>query len=201
MYVPKHFQFENYVEQIAFMRQYSFATIVSIKNNIPIATQLPFHINQQADKLSLSSHFAVANEQVKYIVENTSLVIFSEPHAYISPIHYDAKESVPTWDYIAVHAYGTANIITEEDAKENILKQMIRTYDNDYLKQWQGLSDRFKRGMMRGIVAFDLEVTAIQGQKKISQNKTAAERERIATYLEKSESQVEKSIAESIKNL
>ncbi|WP_257088051.1 FMN-binding negative transcriptional regulator [Sphingobacterium sp. E70] len=51
MYVPKHFQFEEYTEQITFMKQYSFATIVSIKDNIPIATQLPFQIKEHADKL------------------------------------------------------------------------------------------------------------------------------------------------------
>ncbi|OOG17828.1 transcriptional regulator [Sphingobacterium sp. CZ-UAM] len=201
MYVPKHFQFKDYTEQIAFMKQYSFATIVSIKDNTPIATQLPFQIKEQADKLFLSSHFAVANEQASYIVENTSLVIFSEPHAYISPMHYDKEESVPTWDYIAVHAYGTARIINNEDEKTEVLEQMIKSYDSDYLTQWQGLSDRFKKGMMRGIVAFELEVTDLQGQKKISQNKTAAERERIAAYLEKGDNPVEKSIAKSIRNL
>jgi len=201
MYVPKHFQFEDYTEQIAFMKQYSFATIVSIKDHIPIATQLPFQINEHADKLFLSSHFAVANEQAKYIVENTSLVIFSEPHAYISPVHYDKEESVPTWDYIAVHAYGTARIINNEDEKIEVLEQMIKTYDSAYLDQWRGLSDRFKKGMLRGIVAFELEVTDLQGQKKISQNKTAVERERIATYLEKGDNPIEKSIAASIRQL
>ncbi|WP_418359558.1 FMN-binding negative transcriptional regulator [Sphingobacterium detergens] len=201
MYVPKHFQFKEYTEQVAFMKQYSFATIVSIKDNIPIATQLPFQINEHADKLFLSSHFAVANEQAKYIVENTSLVIFSEPHAYISPMHYDKEESVPTWDYMAVHAYGTARIINNEDEKIEVLEQMIKTYDSAYLNQWRGLSDCFKKGMMRGIVAFELEVTDLQGQKKISQNKTAVERERIATYLEKGDNPIEKSIAASIRQL
>ncbi|WP_257088050.1 FMN-binding negative transcriptional regulator [Sphingobacterium sp. E70] len=55
------------------------------------------------------------------------MVIFSEPHAYISPMHYDKEESVPTWDYIAVHAYGTARIINNEDEKTEVLEQMIKT--------------------------------------------------------------------------
>lgn len=201
MYVPKHFQFEDYTEQVEFMKEYSFATIVSIKNNIPIATQLPFQINEHADKLFLSSHFAVANEQASGIADSASLVIFSEPHAYISPMHYDKEESVPTWDYIAVHAYGTARIIDNEDEKTEVLEQMIKSYDSDYLTQWQGLSERFKKGMMRGIVAFELEVTDLQGQKKTSQNKAPGERERIATHLEKGGNSVEKSIAKSIRNL
>ena len=99
MYTPNHFQFKDNTEKIAFMKQYSFATIITVKDNLPIATQLPFFIDNNSDKVILSSHFAVANEQSRYIEANTSLVIFTEPHAYISIVHYDKRESVPTWDY------------------------------------------------------------------------------------------------------
>ncbi len=81
MYIPSHFQFQDNAEKIAFMKRYSFATIVTIKDNLPIATQLPFFIDNHSDKLVLSSDFAKANEQHKYIEDNISLVIFSEPHA------------------------------------------------------------------------------------------------------------------------
>lgn len=200
MYVPKHFQFKGYAEKIAFMQQYSFATIVSIKNGIPIATQLPFHIRMDKDQLILTSHFARANEQADYIENSPSLVIFSEPHAYISPQHYDKMESVPTWDYITVHAYGLTSILTDEQAKNKILEQMILSYDEAYLTQWNELSDRFKSGMMRGIVAFELVVTDLQGQKKLSQNKSETERQRISDFLENSNRTHERDIAASMKN-
>jgi len=96
---------------MVFMKQYSFATIITVKDSISIATQLPFIIEASRDKLILGSHFAVANEQSKYIEAATSLVIFTEPHAYISPVHYDKRESVSTWDYIAVHAYGKQRLL------------------------------------------------------------------------------------------
>src|SRR5690606_19641905 len=115
--------------------------------------------DDSSDKLILSSHFAIANEQAKYIEANTSLIIFTEPHAYISPVHYDKQESVPTWDYIAVHAYGKAKIAEDEITKIKALEQMIRFYEKDYLQQWESLSYKFKKGMMRGIVAFEIEVT------------------------------------------
>ncbi|WP_313264254.1 GNAT family N-acetyltransferase [Sphingobacterium sp.] len=200
MYVPRHFQFEGYAEKIAFMQQYSFATIVSIKNGIPIATQLPFHIRMDKDQLILTSHFARANEQADYIKNSPSLVIFSEPHAYISPQHYDKEESVPTWDYIAVHAYGLASILTDEQAKNKVLEQMILSYDEAYLTQWNELSDRFKSGMMRGIVAFELVVTDLQGQKKLSQNKSETERQRISDFLKNSDNELERNIAAAMKN-
>lgn len=201
MYVPKQFQFKDEAEKIAFMKQYSFATIVTNKEQLPIATQLPFHINDSSDKLVLSSHFAIANEQAKYIVANTSLILFTEPHAYISPAHYDKKESVPTWDYISVHAYGTAKILEDENSKIRVLEEMIGFYDQNYLAQWDSLSDKFKKGMMKGIVAFELEVTDLQGQKKLSQNKTQPERERIVKHLEESGNTVEKDLASYIGNL
>lgn len=201
MYIPQLFKFESEVEKIAFMKQYSFATIVTTKNNIPIATQLPFFVDDSEDKLLLRSHFALANEQAKYIAENTSLVIFTEPHAYISPAHYEKKESVPTWDYIAVHAYGIAKIITEESAKIQVLEEMINFYDQGYLEQWNGLSEKFKLGMMKGIVAFEIEVTDLQGQKKLSQNKSAAERESIVKELSESPNGVESDLARYIREV
>ena len=201
MYVPHSFQFRDNKEMISFMRQYSFATIITAKDNIPTATHLPFLVDEQADKLVLSAHFALANEQVKYIEENTSLVIFSEPHAYISPAHYDKRESVPTWDYISVHAYGKARILNDEAAKTRILEKLIISYEPAYLEQWHSLSDKFKTGMVRGIVAFELEVTDLQGQKKLSQNKTAVERERIIQHLENSSHTAERDLAVYIKNL
>lgn len=201
MYTPNPFQFTDKAEIVAFMKQYSFATIVTVKDSIPIVTQLPFIIEDIQDKLILVSHFAVANEQSKYIEATTSLVIFTEPHAYISPVHYDKLESVPTWDYIAVHAYGKAKIVEDETAKLKALEQMIQFYEKDYLQQWESLPDKFKKGMIRGIVAFELEITDLQGQKKLSQNKTETERHRITEHLSKSENTVEKDIADYIKKL
>lgn len=201
MYIPKPFNFEEEAEKIAFMKQYSFATIVTTKDGLPIATQLPFTTTQIEGNLILTAHFAAANEQAKYIEENTSLVIFSAPHAYISPVHYDKVESVPTWDYLSVHAYGKAKIVQEEEAKMKALEQMILFFEPGYLEQWNALSGKFKKGMMNGIVAFDLEVSDLQGQKKISQNKTERERARIADYLGKSEDSAEKAIADYIRKL
>lgn len=201
MYTPNNFQFKDEAEKITFMKQYSFATIITAKDNFPIATQLPFVIDDSSGRLVLSSHFAVANEQAQYIGTNISLVIFSEPHAYISPSDYDRRESVPTWDYIVVHAYGKGVIIDQEAKKLKVLEDMIQFYDKDYSHQWESLPEKFKKGMMKGIVAFELEVSDLQGQKKLSQNKTETERNRIAERLSKSGNTLERDIAERINEL
>ena len=201
MYTPKLFEFASMPDKIAFMKRYSFATIITSKEQVPIATQLPFVVDDSGDKLILRSHFAIVNEQTKYIADNVSLVIFSEPHAYISPRHYDKHESVPTWDYISVHAYGTASILESAADKLRVLEEMINFYEPDYLDRWNSLSDKYKTGMLQGIVAFELEVTDLQGQQKLSQNKTNQERERIIQELEKNGNGVEGALAGFIKNL
>lgn len=199
MLISNSFKFDNQGEQIAFMKRYSFATIITSHNNLPIATQLPFVVNEVNGKVLINGHFAQANEQVKYIEQYTSLIIFTEPHAYISPSHYEKHESVPTWDYISVHAYGKANIISDEKAKERALKEMILYYEKEYLLQWDSLSEKFKQGMMRGIVAFEIEVSNLQGKKKLSQNKSEQERKNIVSHLENSNSAVERELAPFIK--
>ncbi|KRT13985.1 transcriptional regulator [Pedobacter ginsenosidimutans] len=201
MLISNSFKFDDQSEQIAFMKRYSFATIITSHNNLPIATQLPFVVNEVNGKVLISGHFAQTNEQVKYIEQYTSLIIFTEPHAYISPSHYEKHESVPTWDYISVHAYGKANIISDEKAKEQALKEMILYYEKEYLVQWDSLSEKFKQGMMRGIVAFEMEVSNLQGKKKLSQNKSEQERDNIVSHLENSNNAVERELAPFIKNL
>lgn len=201
MYIPKSFQFSEEEDKISFMKQYSFAPLITVKDGIPIATQLPFVVTQQKDKVVLSSHFSIANEQIHYLADNTHLVLFSEPHAYISPKHYDKIESVPTWDYIAVHAYGKAVIINGENEKIRLLEEMIQFYEPEYREQWNGLSDKFKKSMIKGIVAFEIEVTELQGQMKLSQNKNSNERQRITETLDKSIHGVEKELSYYMKKL
>jgi len=195
MYTPQAYAFKNDTEKVTFMKRYSFATIVTNVNDKPVATPLPFVVEEHAGRIVLSSHFALANGQAQHIKHQSSLVIFSGPHAYISPAHYDKKEAVPTWNYIAVHAYGTANIIGEDKGKIKLLEKMIGFYEPEYRKQWDELPDKFKYGMLKGIVAFEIEVKELLGQKKLSQNKTATERSRIAAQLQQSSSSVEKDIA------
>jgi transcriptional regulator len=201
MFIPKLFQFPDKADMIAFMKQYSFATIITVKDDLPIATQLPFFIDERDETLVLCSHFALANEQAQYIESVTSLVIFSQPHAYISPTHYDKRESVPTWDYISVHAYGKATILPDEANKRQSLEQTIRFCEPAYLEQWNSLSDTYKKRMMQGIVAFELAITDLQGQKKLSQNKTDEERTRIVNHLETSDNGAERDLAPYIRTL
>jgi transcriptional regulator len=196
MYIPNQFAATDTAELIAFMKQYSFATIVTAKDNVPLATHLPFAVSTREDKIILTAHFAKANAQWRQIVDRVNLVIFSEPHAYISPTHYDNEHSVPTWNYVAVHAYGAATIINDRDQAFEALEKMIDNYEEGYRKQWAGLSQDYKLRMLNGIVPFDIVVTDLQGSKKLSQNKTEQEQQRIIETLSASTDGAARQIAE-----
>lgn len=195
MYTPKLNLITDQQEAISFMQRFSFATIVTVNDGVPSATHLPFVVSQRDEQIVLTSHFAKVNPQATEILNCRPLVIFTEPHAYISPRHYESEQSVPTWNYIAVHAYGTAVIIDSPEAKAQLLEHTIQFYETGYLKQWNGLSQDYKLNMMKGITGFEIVVDELQGKKKISQNRTEKERENIITELSKSDISAERDIA------
>lgn len=183
------------------MLRYSFATIVTVKNGVPAATHLPFLVKEKDGRIVLSAHFAKANPQSADIIDNNALVIFAEPHAYISPKHYEKEQSVPTWNYLAVHAYGKFTLLDGEENKAALLKEMIQFYEADYLKQWDGLPNDYKQKMMKGIVAFEIVVDDLQAKAKLSQNRTEKERENIINELNTARNSTEKEIAEYMSSL
>ena len=201
MYTPKNFLITDEPEAFSFMQRYSFATLVTVANSIPSATHLPFLVSRRGEHVILSSHFAKANPQADELLSGNPLVIFAEPHAYISPKHYDQVNSVPTWNYIAVHAYGIPSLIDNVEGKISLLEQTIDFYEAEYRQQWESLPSDFKLKMMNGITGFEITVTELQGKKKLSQNKTEAERNRIVDTLSARPDSNENAIAEYMKGL
>ncbi|HEY8928958.1 MAG TPA: FMN-binding negative transcriptional regulator [Mucilaginibacter sp.] len=201
MYIPSFNRFIDDAEAIAFMQRYSFATIVTVKDGIPSATHLPFIVKEANGQLILLSHFAKANPQAGDILQSRTLVIFTEPHAYVSPKNYEKELNVPTWNYLAVHAYGNCVLLESEQEKTKLLKETINFYEADYLKQYDNLSDEYKQKMMKGIVAFKLVVDDLQAKKKLSQNRSEKERENIIESFSHSKDQNEVDIADYMKKL
>ncbi|MDI9310507.1 MAG: FMN-binding negative transcriptional regulator [Limnohabitans sp.] len=199
MYIPDHFKLGDKSEIISFIREYSFATIINVKDNFPSATHLPFIVKEENNELYLISHLAKANDQWKEIETNKTVVIFSEPHAYISPKNYDSEKNVPTWNYVSIHIYGDGKIITSDEETSEILKETILTYESDFLTQWDSLPDTFKNNLIKGIVAFKIKVTDIQAKKKASQNRSETEKKRIFDSLSKSTNELDRKMASFVK--
>jgi transcriptional regulator len=201
MYIPKFNAFPDKNEIINFMRKYSFGTIITSVNNLPVATHLPFLVDEQDDQIIISSHFAKANPQALDVAGNNNLIIFTEPHAYISPKNYPKEEEVPTWNYIAVHAYGKARILESEEEKLELLKRTINNYEPEYYKQWDQLPQQFKSKMIKGIIGFEIIVTDMQAKSKLSQNRSEVEKENIINSLSQSKFETEREIAEYMASL
>ncbi|HEY5746142.1 MAG TPA: FMN-binding negative transcriptional regulator [Chryseolinea sp.] len=199
MYTPSVFLTTDTAEMVAFMKRFSFATIVTVKNNYQTATHLPFLVREVDNTVVLTSHFARANKQWAEIEDNLVLVIFSEPYAFISPKHYDKVLNVPTWNYMAVHAYGRGKTLPDPQQAVVVLEQMIETFEASYRQQWDSLPPDFKENSVKGIMAFEITVTELQGKNKLSQNKNEAERHRIIETLSKSDHESERQIAAFMK--
>ena len=195
MYIPKHFLITDREEAISFMQRYSFGTIVTAENNLPVANHLPFIIEQKENQLLISSHFAKANSQALQLANHDVLIMFTEPHAYISPKFYEKDTNVPTWNYLAVHVYGKARVFETEEEHKALLERTIKNYEAAYFEQWQRLPEDYKAKMIKGITGFEITVTDIQAKKKLSQNRTEQERENIIGSFEQSNDSNEREIA------
>ncbi|UCH27559.1 MAG: FMN-binding negative transcriptional regulator [Trueperaceae bacterium] len=202
MYIPNLFRETDTDSLVAFMHQHSFATVVSIQDGAPVATHLPLTVHRHTDTITLRGHFAKANPQWRALAESETLAIFTGPHAYISPKHYETRESVPTWNYLAVHAYGQASTVQlDDDAGEltSMLSELIAAHEPSYQHQWDTLPERYRDGMLRGVVGFEMVVTRLEGKAKLSQNKNEREQKSITAALLTSEDPAAKATGEEMR--
>src|SRR5262245_47017265 len=150
MYIPNHFREEDRGRLVAFMRANSFAILVTMLDGAPFATHLPLVVDAGDDHIVLKGHVAKAKTQWRFFrpfsdeeeagTASEALVIFHGPHAYVSPTNYENTQSVPTWNYIAVHAYGTPRIV---ETKEAMLAELIAQYEPAHQQQWDGQTEKY----------------------------------------------------------
>lgn len=199
MYIPPYYKENDEHKLIEFMQAYNFATLISTDGSTITATHLPFVIEKRKDKLVLVSHMARANPQWNSFVANEVMVIFQGPHAYISPSHYEKQQNVPTWNYIAVHASGKTRIISEPQDVMDLMERTIHNFEKKFYEQWKTLSPDYINGMLKAIVAFEIDVTKLEGKFKLSQNKTKNEQQNIIFALEKSKDSGENELSKEMK--
>ncbi len=184
MFIPKEFKETDSQALLAFMRSHAFAVMVT--GHELMGTHLPFIIENIDDKITLTSHMALANPQAKLIDGQRVMIIFSGPHAYIAPSLYANKVQVPTWNYVAVHAYGTAKLIEGHDAQIAVMERTFKEFGPAYMEQWQTLPNQYRDALLQHIQAFKIEVDDLQGQFKLNQNKPQSDRANIIAALEAS---------------
>lgn len=184
MYVPKPFAMNDREEQLAFINANPFGIIVSAPGTTAIqATHVPFVLLGSAAEPKLGLHVARANPQWQTIENEDVLCIFTGGHAFISAWWYeDPKHSVPTWDYTAVHVHGKATLANDE-TREAILQKL--TAQNEPEGGWtmEQADPAYLEANRKAIVAIEVAIDTISGVKKLSQNRTQADRHGVAEGL------------------
>jgi transcriptional regulator len=171
MYVPEQYKNEDLDEIRGFIRSNPFGLLVSQVEKRPWATHIPMELETDARGDWLVGHISKANLQWQYFTElEQVLCVFMGPHSYISSSWY-REEEVPTWDYIAVHAYGNLHI-QEGGALYESLEKLMRRYEENS-KNPVTLSSLSKKTLrqLRGIVGFRIAVNEFRAAYKLSQGR------------------------------
>ena len=185
MYTPAFNRVEDRAVLLEAMRAWSFAVLFGPDaNGSPVATHLPLTILDEGEFGTLEGHFALANPHWKALAGRETLVVFSGPHSYVSPSLYVERKSVPTWNYIAIHATGTLELIPDvpgDDAgnfvrKDALLKRLIAANEPAYAEQWNELPVAYRISMTAGIVGFRIAIRRLEGKFKLSQNRPEQDR-------------------------
>jgi transcriptional regulator len=195
MYAPSYNRLEDRAELLAFMRANNFPVLVTGTGGTLHASHLPVMIGS-TEPLVLDMHMARNNPQWKEFFDDQDvMVVFSGPHAYVSPRWYEEKERVPTWNYAAVHAYGLPKIVSDRKEKHESQRRLVAAMDPQWLPEFDKLSEKYVTMMLEGIVNFEIAVTRVETRWKLSQNRSGREMELIASALDKSQDSVERALA------
>ncbi len=209
MYIPAPFAVEDVSRLHAFMAAHSFALLVCSHDDGPLATHLPLLIEPNGDSTAhtggdtpiepygtLIGHVARANPHWRELTQGDVMAAFTGPHAYISPTWYAAENVVPTWNYVAVHAYGTVELIEDERTILDILRRTVDHYERTQSEPWSFADDdAFIRKLAAAVVAFRIKITRLEGKWKLNQNLPAQRRQGVIDALSRQGDEYSQAIA------
>lgn len=188
MYIPKDFAEPDPGRLAALMREASFALLVTADGEgRPFASHLPLlYEPDEGANGTIYGHMARANPQWRHFEGgHEALAVFWGPHAYVSPSWYATHPSVPTWNYVTVHAYGRPEIV-DAAATRALLERLVAIYEGGFDNPWRlELPENYEAMMLRGIVGFRIPLARLEGKFKLSQNRDAADRANVARELGK----------------
>ena len=184
MYIPVHYRNENLKEIFEFIRQNPFAILVS-SGDAPLATHIPIQLVQEGETYFLEGHISKGNPQWKTFEGQPLLAIFSGPHTYVSSSWYN-HVNVPTWNYMAVHVYGTITMQSEEEMR-SALRSLVDRYEANSEKpvKVEEMPEDMMKKYLRGIVGFRMSMDRIEGKWKLSQNRDEEDYRNIIKELER----------------
>ena len=199
MYIPKLYREEDRGRILEFLRQNEFATLVTYDGEKPTASHLLMEVVEGNGNLFVNGHLSKVNQLWKTFEKTPEvLVIFQGPHTYISPTWYN-HVNVPTWNYQAVHIYGKPRVVEDREEVYLLLKKLIDRHEAGSHYKLETLPPDFVEKEIKGIVAFQIEVTRIEANYKLSQNRDDEDYQNIVSRLGEREDEMSHGVAEAMK--
>jgi transcriptional regulator len=204
MYTPPAFAEDDPAIIRQMMREARLATLVTATADGLLATPLPLILAEEGERGVLYGHVARANLQWKTPPVGEALAMFGGPDAYITPSWYASKREhgkvVPTWNYVAVHAYGPVEFFDDADRLLDVVTRLTDLHEGGRAGRW-AVTDapaEYVRSQLHAIVGLRLPITRIEGKRKLSQNRPAGDREGVAAGLAESEREGDRAVAAMI---
>jgi len=203
MYVPPRYRVTDDAVIDEFLRANGFGTLVSHGRDGLMATHVPVELLAgPGGERVLCGHVAKANAQWRQLEEaGEAMIVVLGPHAYVSPTWYD-HPNVPTWNYQAVHAYGTVRVIQDPEGLAPDLRALARHYEPPTRPEprfdFDTMPADLRAAEMKGIVGFELRVTRVEAAFKLSQNRHDGDRARIMAELRARGDDASRSVAEAM---
>lgn len=205
MYIPPAFRDDDRDGLLATMRAARLANFVTATGDGPLVTPLPLVIDEkEGEHGTIYGHLAKANPQWRIPPVGDGLAIFMGPDAYVTPSWYAAKQEtgkvVPTWNYVSVHAHGPVEFFQDADRLLDAVTRLTTLHEGPLAVPW-AVGDapaEFVAAQLRGIVGLRMPITRLEGKRKMSQNRSAADRAAVAAGLAASERASDRAAAASI---
>ncbi|MGE6783542.1 FMN-binding negative transcriptional regulator [Ensifer adhaerens] len=190
MYTPPAFKEETLSVLHDIIDAASLSTFVTATADGLLATPLPLLLDRdEGTHGTLYGHVARANPQGTTPAIGAAMATFMGPDAYVSPSWYASKREhgkvVPTWNYVAVHAYGAAEFFTDEDRLLDVVTRLTDRHEKARTEPWQ-VSDApaaFVKAQLRGIIGIRLPIDRLDGKRKMSQNRSTEDRAGVSAGL------------------
>lgn len=202
MYSLPYFKENDQEVVLEFIHRHPFAFLSGCdKNNKPVATQIPVFIEERNEKLFLSGHMMKSTDHHKAFEKNPNILcVFTGPHSYVSAAWYTDPHQASTWNYMSVHVKGQIKFLDNEALIDVLKKTSLHFENNDYSSPtaFDNLSEEYTSRLMKAIVAFEVEVEAIENVFKLSQNRDKKSYQHIIEKLD-GRDDVAKSVAEEMK--
>ena len=197
MYTPRSYQQDDADALRRVMETYPFAILISQREGEPFATHLPLMWSPGGEHGVLLGHMARANPHWKSWDPTTRvLVIFSGPHSYISPAWYEKQVTVPTWNYVTVHAYGAPVLVHETGRVRQLVTDLTHRYQPGPEGWTVANAEPIMETELKAIVGFEIAIDRIEGKFKLNQNRSEADQRGVVRALERSSDRDQREIAE-----